>query len=95
MAIAVRTAIGPADQDGHDRLDEAIEAGIARQGRPPEGLMVHLSHPSGDGFLTIDVWRSEDTFRSWWNHVMEPALAEVGLALREQEIQPVWGLARP
>ena len=95
MAIVVRTSIEPADQYGHDRLDEVVEAGIARRGRPPEGLMVHLSHPSGDGFVTIDVWRSEDAFRSWWNDVMEPAVAEVGLAAREQEIRPVWGLARP
>lgn len=42
--------------------------------------MVNLGHPSGEGFVTIDVWRSEDAFHSWWNDVMEPALAEVGLA---------------
>lgn len=95
MAILVRTSIEPADQYGHDRFDEVVQAVIAREGRPPEGLMVHLSHPSGDGFVTVDVWRSEDAFHSWWNGVMEPALAEVGLAAREQEIHPVWRYARP
>jgi hypothetical protein len=81
MAIVAQTAIQSADQEA--------------QGGPPDGLMVHLAHPSGQGFLIVEVWRSEDAFRGWWNDVMAPALAEVGLIADEPEINPVWSLARP
>ena len=95
MAIVVRTLVEPADREAHDRLQGAVEAGIAHAGGPPDGLMLHLGHPSGRGFLIVDVWRSEDVFRSWWEKVMNPALAEVGLTAGEPEICPVWSLARP
>lgn len=95
MAIIVRTAIEPADQEAHDRLDESVETAVGRLGGPPDGLMVHLAHPSGDGFLIVDVWRSESAFRAWWNDVMEPALADLHLTSREHEIDPLWSLARP
>lgn len=65
MAIVVRTLISPADREAHDQLAEAIEEGIAQQGGPPDGLMVHLGYPHGSGFLIVDVWRSEDVFRTW------------------------------
>jgi hypothetical protein len=63
MAIVALTSIRSADQDAHDRLQVAVEAGISRLGGPPDGLMVHLGYPSGDGFVIVDAWRSEDTFR--------------------------------
>ena len=95
MAIVVRTAIESGDQAAHDRLDKLVETAIGRQGGPPDGLMVHLACPSGEGFLIIDVWRSENAFRAWWSDVMEPALAEVDLTTGGQEITSVWSLARP
>lgn len=95
MAIVVRTFISSADQDAHDRLQAAVESGISQLGGPPHGLMIHLGHPSGDGFVMIDAWRSEDTFRRWQSEIMEPALAEVGLEASEPDVCPVWSLARP
>jgi hypothetical protein len=95
MAIVVRTAIGPADQEAHNRLDQSIEKALMRRGRPPNGLMVHLAYPSGQGFLIVDVWNSEEAFRAWWTDVMEPALADVDLTAGEHEVNPVWSLARP
>jgi hypothetical protein len=95
MAIIVRTVIGSADQDTHDRLQAAVEAGIAKLGGPPDGLLVHIGHPSGDGFVIVDAWRSEDTFRRWHSEVMEPALAATGVNASEPAICPLWSLARP
>lgn len=98
MAIVVRTAIESADQEAHDRLDQSVETAIARLGGPPDGLMVHLTYPSGQGFLIVDVWRSENAFCAWWNDVMNPVLAEVDplsdLTAGEHEISPVWSFAR-
>lgn len=79
----------------HDRLDQLVETAIGRRGGPPDGLMVHLACPSGQGFLIIDVWRSENAFRAWCSDVMEPALDEVDLTAGGHEITPVWSLARP
>ncbi|MEA2902468.1 MAG: hypothetical protein QOH36_2355 [Actinomycetota bacterium] len=95
MAIVVRTTIRSADQEAHDRLDQSVEAAIARLGGPPEGLMVHLAHPSGPDLLIVEVWRSESAFRSWWNDGMDPALVEAGLTAGEPDIFPVWSFARP
>jgi len=95
MAIVVRTAVRSADQNAHDRLEQSVEAAIAQQGGPPDGLMVHLAHPSGQDFLIVDVWRSESEFRAWWKDVMAPALADLGLTAGEPEINPVWSFARP
>jgi hypothetical protein len=95
VAIVAHTFIRSADQDAHDRLQAAVEAGIARLGGPPDGLMVHLGYPSGDGFVIVDAWRSEDTFRRWQSEIMEPALAEAGLDAGEPAICPLWSLARP
>ena len=95
VAIMVRTAIEPADQDAHNRLEQAVDAAIGRQGGPPNGLMAHVAHPSGDGFLIVEVWSSEGAFSAWWNDVMEPALADLRLTAGEHEINPVWSFARP
>jgi hypothetical protein len=95
MAILVRTVVDSADHDAHERLGTAVETAIARLGGPPDGLMVHLAYPSGDGFIIIDAWRSEETFRRWQEKVFEPALARAGLNASEPEIGPLWSLARP
>ena len=84
-----------ADQDAHDRVQEAVNAGIGRMGGPPEGLMVHLGYPSGDGFVILDVWRSEDLAGTFWTDVIEPAIADAGLTAGEHEIAPAWSIARP
>ncbi len=38
----------------------------AYRGIPADALMGHLAHPSGDGFLIVDAWSSENAFRAWW-----------------------------
>lgn len=95
MAIVARTLVEPADQAGHDRLQQEVDAGMSRLGGPPEGLMVHLGYPSSQGFLIVDVWRSEDAARGFLRDVMEPAIAAAGLAAGETEIRPLWSFARP
>lgn len=95
MAIVVQTTIEPADRQVHDRLERSLEVEMMAQGGPPDGLMVHLAHPSGPGLLIVEVWRSESVLRSWWTAVMEPILAELDLTAGELEINPVWSFARP
>lgn len=95
MAIVFQAVVRPADQAAHDRVQDEVNAGIGRMGGPPDGLMVHLGYPSGDGFVIMDVWRSEDLARSFWADVIKPAIVAAGLTADEPEASPAWSIARP
>ena len=95
MAVIVRIVIDSASQDDHDRLGNAVETRLHEQGGPPDGLMVHLGWPADSGFVITEAWRTEDLFRRYQEHLLEPALIEAGLAAREPEISPAWSIARP
>lgn len=95
MAIHVETRIRDASHEQHDALDAAVETAMRAGGGPPEGLMVHLARPDGDGFLLCDVWRSEVDMRRFHDAVLLPALAEAGLEHESPRISPLWSLARP
>jgi hypothetical protein len=95
MAVIVRIVIDSASQDDHDRLGGAVEARLHDQGGPPDGLMVHLGWPVDDGFVITEAWRTEELFRRYREHVLEPALSEAGLFAGEPEIGPAWSIARP
>ena len=68
---------------------------MVRRGGPPAGLMLHLTRPQGEGFMLINVWRSEAEMRPFYDDVVLPQLAEVGLAHEESKVSPVWAFARP
>ena len=94
MAVTFRLA--RADHDDHERLSAAIDASIAASGGPPDGLLMHVAHPDGEGgFVAIEVFRNEDAFRTFWSDVVEPALASIGLHATASPPQPVWSLSRP
>ena len=95
MAVIVRIVIDPASQEEHDRLGALVEARIQDQGGPPDGLMVHLCSPFDNGFVITEAWRNEELFRSYQQHLLNPALAEAGLLAGEPEIRPAWSIARP
>jgi hypothetical protein len=95
MAVIVRVVIDSASQDDHDRLGGAVEARMLAQGGPPDGLMVHLGWPTDEGFVITEAWRTEELFRTYEEHLLGPALIDVGLAAREPEISPAWSIARP
>lgn len=96
MAVVARVYVGPADQALHDRVEEAVGAGIAATGGPPDGLMAHISTPSGEGFEIIEVWRSEETWTAYWEAIALPAITGAGAAAPDAPtVAPVWGFARP
>lgn len=57
--------------------------------------MVHLGWPVDDGFVITEAWRTEELFRTYQEHLLEPALTEAGLVAREPQISPAWSIARP
>jgi hypothetical protein len=95
MAIVARILIEPAEQNDHDRLQSAVESRLQDLGRPPDGLMLHVGYPHASGFMLVEVWRTEELFRSYVDQLLLPAVAEAGLAAGEPEIGPAWSIARP
>ena len=95
MAIVVETLVPHGPRTEADRFDEGIERAMARKGGPPAGLMLHLTRSPGDGFLLINVWRSEAEMRPFYDDVVLPRLTDVGLAHEESRVPPVWACARP
>jgi hypothetical protein len=95
MAIIARILVEPADQADHDLLQNAVESRLHDLGGPPDGLMVHVGHPHGRGFMIVEAWRTEDLFRSYLDELLLPALNEVGLVAGDAQIGPAWSIARP
>ncbi len=78
-----------------EQFGAAIEGAMAQRGGPPDGLMVHLTRPQGDGFILTNVWRSEAEMRPFYDEVVLPALAEAGLEPEESSVSPAGAFARP
>ncbi len=95
MAVIARLSVDAAGPDDHDRLQHVIDANLAARGGPPEGLMAHLGYPSGDGFLVVEAWRTEEDFRSFMTDVLLPAFDAVGLRATAPEVGPAWSIALP
>lgn len=95
MAIVAHTFVPHASKDDADRFDASVEAAMMQLGGPPQGLMVHLTYPTGDGFTLCNVWRTEGDMAQFYEQVILPKLAEAGLAHEHSAVTPVWGLARP
>lgn len=95
MAVLVVTRIAQGSQNEVDQLSQVVESAIAQQGAPPIGLMAHIGHPAGEGFIIQDVWRTEADMRSFYDTVFLPALTTLGLTHEQPSVHPVWSFARP
>lgn len=95
MAVVVDILFPRGTRQQADELDDRAGAALAQLGGPPDGLMLHLVRPDGDGFRMIEVWRTEPEMRSVYAEMVLPLLAELGLAHEVPSVEPVWGLARP
>ena len=95
MAVVARITVSPAGADDHDRLQQEVEARIETRGGPPDGLMLHVSHPHDDGFVIVEAWRDEQAFRTFEEAVLTPALEQAGLHAEAHELVAAWSIARP
>jgi hypothetical protein len=95
MAVIARILIEAAEQSDHDRLESAVEERFQGLGGPPDGLMVHLGYPDRRGLMIVEAWRTEESFRSYFDQVLGAAIGDVGLAVGEPEVGPAWSIARP
>ena len=93
--IVYESRVANAPKADLDLLDVAVSGAIEELGGPPDGLMVHVVRPEGDGFVIIEVWRDEDTMRRFNDAVLVPRLAEQGLVITGEQTSAVWSFARP
>lgn len=94
MAVMVKFRVAGTREE-HDAVDIKVTEGIDAMGGPPAGLMFHLSWPEDDGFVMIDVWRTEEEARQFLDRVVVPAMTAVGLRITDPIVRSVWGMARP
>jgi hypothetical protein len=95
MAVLLQFTVSPSTQDQFNELDAKVGQSMMQAGGPPDGLMSHVVYPEGDGFVIADVWRTESDGRPYFDDVLRPMLAELGLTAHETTVLQVWSFARP
>jgi hypothetical protein len=95
MAVLLQLAVTPASHDQFDELDVMVGQAMMQAGGPPSGLMSHVVHPDGAGFVVAEVWRSESEGVAYLNDHLHPLLTKLGLTAKETSVRPVWSFARP
>jgi len=62
----------PAGREQYDEVDRQIA-------QDPQGLIVHTASEHGGGMRIIDVWESEDAYRTFEREQLFPALQAAGV----------------
>ncbi|WP_328535147.1 hypothetical protein [Streptomyces sp. NBC_00344] len=58
---------------------------------PVAGLISHTAAPTGDGWLVVDVWESDEAFQQFGETIV-PMLQELGVADVQPRIYPVFNV---
>lgn len=95
MAVLLRLTVTPVTHEQFDQLDVRVGQSMEQAGGPPAGLMSHVVHPQGEGFVAADVWRTRADVQQYVEEVLRPLLIELGLTAAESTVRPVWCFARP
>ena len=66
--------------------------GIAEDGDPPPGLVVHTCAVTDDGIVVVDVWDSARELEDFALDRLRAALTEVGMVTAAPQISPVHNL---
>ena len=81
MAIGVVHEIPGGTREQYDEVASRLTDGRGLNSPadwPAGGLILHASGPTESGWRVVDVWESEEAFRSF-GEVLVPILQEVGL----------------
>lgn len=95
MAVISHTRVQKAGRIEQQAVDDGVNASIAAQGGPPEGLMALIVYPEGDGFIISSVWNNEDNMLRFDEAVQRPAIEGAQLSAEPTVTSPVWSFARP
>jgi hypothetical protein len=92
MAIGVKFEIAGGTQEVYDAAVEKLTDGRGLNSLadwPVDGIVSHVSGPTKDGWLVVDIWESEEAFQRFGEKLM-PILDEIGLAGLEPEVFPAY-----
>ena len=95
MAVVIRLTVSPASQEQFNVLDDRVGEAMMAAGGPPAGLMSHVVHPEGEGFVVVGVWRSEAEGRAYVDDRLRGLVTDADLTPGETDVVPVWSFARP
>ena len=87
MAIIMMLELPGVTTDQFDQVNDIL--GIHRDEDLPDGLISHVAGATGNGFLVVDVWESEEALGRFFEERVAGAMAQVGLQLAEPRIVPV------
>jgi hypothetical protein len=83
MAIVMRMEVPGGTVEQYEQVNDVL--GIQGDEDAPDGLIFHAAGATEEGFLTVDVWESEEKLNSFFERV-GPAFAEAGVPEAQPEI---------
>ena len=89
MPIGIVHEIPGGTQEQYDEVASKLTEGRglnSPEDWPVEGLLMHASGPTENGWRVVDVWESEDAFRRF-GEVLVPLLQEAGLGGEPQPFE--------
>jgi hypothetical protein len=95
VAIVAHTRIKKASRTEQQAVEDRVNAAIAAQGGPPDGLMALIVYPEGDGFVICSVWADEAKMAAYDKATQRPAIEAAGLVAGQVVTAPLWSFARP
>jgi hypothetical protein len=76
MAVAVFARYSNLTPSAYDE----IIAGLDLDANPPAGAVLHVAGEEGEsGIVVCEIWRTEETFRSFYDYRLRPALLMHGV----------------
>lgn len=74
MAVVVVNEIEGGSQELYEKVNSKVMPGEEL----PEGAVLHIAGPTGNGWRVITVWESEDRFQQFREEELIPAMNEAG-----------------
>ena len=67
---------------------DAVFKEVIPDGKPPLGMVSHIAGPIEGGWRVVDVWESEQTFKTFGDKLI-PAMQRAGFAPIEPKVWPI------
>lgn len=75
---------------------EQVRRTVDWEGNRPDGGMLHVVGFAEDGMRILDIWESPETFQSFFESRLDPAVQEIGLESQpDVKMYPLHGVYAP
>ena len=72
MAVLVRISATGMDQAAYDQMAPGLHELVKKQ----PGFIIHVAHPTPDGFFVGEVWESQEQQDTWFKEHVAPNLPD-------------------